>query len=882
MIGTAQHSFGAQLRRLRQAANLTQEELAERAGLSWRGLKYLEQGLRRPHPDTVRRLAAALPLAPPERAAFTALATQLPIAGDEGPARTNLPAPVSSFIGRQQELAALRRLLRRKPAGLTAREDVAGIPTCRLLTLTGAGGCGKTRLALRVAGDLLAAYPDGVWLAELAPLATPALVPQAVAEAVGVREEPGRPLLATLIDVLQMKCLLLVLDNCEHLVPACAELASTLLRTCPRLQILATSREALGIAGERAWKVLSLSLPDPHRPMPMEQLLDAEAVRLFLARAQAAQATFAVTAHNAATVVQICRRLDGIPLALELAAVRLSALSLEDLAARLDDRFRLLSSGSRTALPRQQTLRATLDWSYALLSESERTLLRGLGAFGAGGWDLAAAEVVCAGEGIGTTAVLNLLAGLVNKSLVVLDEAACLTGGIGRYHLLEMVRQYALEHLEASGEGPAVRERHLRYCLAVAEQAEPALEGPEQVVWLDRLEAELDNLRVALCWAQQTGQGTRGLRLAGAVRQFWDKHGHWSEGRRWLEEFLALSAGDDQAGAILRARALNWVARLAFLQLDNTAAADLAEQSLTLCRELGDPTGLAEALCAGGIITRHFGREAALLEESVSLRRGLGDRRGLADSLYALADVAIKLGDPERAVAPAQECLALYRALDHPWDIAGSLWLLGEVARALGDLERATTLGEKSLALFRDLDERRGIAITLWQLGEVAREQGDLGRAVARGEESLAVARDLGSGGSIGWALHGLGLSACKQGDQQRAGALLAESLTFLRVMGTKRGVACCLAGLAAVAGGQGQAQRAARLAGASAALFARLGAVLPRSERALFERTVATTRTALGEAAFVAAWAAGQALSLEEAIVEALTHGAAVSRTAS
>jgi predicted ATPase/transcriptional regulator with XRE-family HTH domain len=870
MAGTTGQDFGAQVRRYRQAANLTQEELAERAGVSVRGLKYLEQGARRPFPDTVRRLAAALPLSAAEQAAFAALAAPPSRAGEGTPTRTNLPAPLTSFIGRGSEIAMLRGLLGpRRMAQAQADGDPVADP-CRLLTLTGPGGCGKTRLAMQVAADLRADFPDGVWLVELAPLATPALVPQAVAAVLGVREESGRPLPAILAGAMHAKRLLLVLDNCEHQVLACAELADSLLRTCARLQILVTSQEPLGIAGERTWKVPSLSVPDSRQPASMDRVLDSEAVQLFVERVRAVRPAFTLSARNADLVGQVCRRLDGIPLALELAAARLSAISLEALATRLDDRFRLLTGGSRTALPRRQTLRATLDWSYALLSETEQALLRRLAVF-AGGWTLDAAEAVCTGEDIDVGAVLDLMAGLVNKSLVMLDEAEDPEGLGGRYHLLETVRHYAREHLTATGEEPALRKRHADCYLALAERAEPALEGPGQREWLDRLEADLDNLRAALCWAREGGQGIYGLRLSGAMRQFWVKHDHWSEGRRWLEEFLVLSAGAGPAEASMRARALSWVARLAFLQLDNAVVAGLAAQSVALCRELGDPAGLAEALYACGLAPGDFRQGAACLEESLALRRELGDRRGLADSLYALANLTLRLGNPERALPAAEESLALYRELDHAWDIAGSLWLLGEVARALGNLGQATSLGEESLALFRDLREKRGIAIALWLLGEIMREQGDLGRAAALGEESLAVARDLGSGGSVGWALSGLGLAAAEQGDPRRAGALLAESLTFLQATGGNRGVACGLAGLAGVAYRLGQAQRAARLAGASAALFAHLGAVLPRSERAMYERTVADTRAALGDGVFAAAWGEGWAMTPEESVACAL-----------
>jgi len=383
----------------------------------------------------------------------------------------NLPRQLTSFIGREREMAEVKRLL----------------TTTRLLTLTGSGGCGKTRLALQVAADLVEEFANGVWLVELAALTDPALVPQAVASALGVREEPGRPLLATLSDYLKAKRLLLLLDNCEHLVAACAYLAEALLRACPHLRILATSREALNIAGETVWRVPSLSLPDLLHLPSVEHLTQYEAVRLFIERALISRPDFVLTSQGAPSVAQVCHRLDGIPLAIELAAARVKVLSVEQIAARLDNRFRLLTSGSRTALPRQKTLRAAIDWSYDLLSETERMVLRRLSVF-AGGWTLEAAEAICVGEGIEWHEVLDPLMQLVDKSLVMMEEQ----GGTVRYRLLETVRQYGRDKLPASGEADVVRGRHRDWYLALAERAEPELLGSNQAVWLERLETEHD------------------------------------------------------------------------------------------------------------------------------------------------------------------------------------------------------------------------------------------------------------------------------------------------------------------------------------------------------------------------------------------------------
>lgn len=408
----------------------------------------------------------------------------------------NLPAQLTSFVGREAAIVHVRGLL-------------AGGGGARLVTLIGAGGAGKTRLALQVAADLLDEYPDGVWLAELAALADPALVPHAVAAAVGVHEQADRTLMATLQEALRPRQLLLVLDNCEHLVTACAAVAEALLRSCPHLRILATSRELIGIGGEIAWRVPSLDLPEAGPSLALDQVARAEAVRLFVERAAAARPGFALTAENAPAVLQICQRLDGMPLAIELAAARMRVMSAQQIAARLDDRFRLLTGGSRVALPRQQTLRGALDWSHALLAAEEQVLFRRLAVF-AGGWSLDAAEAVCAAGGITAGDVVDLLGRLVDKSLVWVDEQE--EGP--RYRLLETIREYAAEKLEAAGEAVAVRARHYDWCLALAERAQPHLTGAEQATWLGRLEREHDNLRTALRWALDRQETAKGLQLA--------------------------------------------------------------------------------------------------------------------------------------------------------------------------------------------------------------------------------------------------------------------------------------------------------------------------------------------------------------------------------
>ena len=428
----------------------------------------------------------------------------------------NLPLELSSFVGREKELAEVRRLLE----------------SSRLLTLTGSGGCGKTRLAL-AAGELVEGFEDGVWVVDLAPLADPSLVPQAVASTLGVREQPGRLPTGTLSDYLGSKKVLLILDNCEHLVGACAELAEALLRSCPGLGVLATSREALGITGEVAWPVPALSLPDVRRLPDIESLLHYESAPLFVERAAAVRPTFALTEQNAVAVAQICYRLDGIPLAIELAAARAKVLSVEQIAERLDDCFRLLAAGGRTAMPRHRTLHATMDWSHELLPDEERALFRRLSVF-AGGFSLEAAESVCAGEDLERDDVLELLSHLVDKSLVVTSDR----DGETRYRLLETIRQYTREKLSESGEAGQVREWHAGYYLALAEAAEPELKGERQVAWLERFERDHDNLRAAMRWLLERGESEKAARLGWALWLFWWIRGTSPrDGARWSRRY---------------------------------------------------------------------------------------------------------------------------------------------------------------------------------------------------------------------------------------------------------------------------------------------------------------------------------------------------------
>jgi predicted ATPase/DNA-binding CsgD family transcriptional regulator len=624
---------------------------------------------------------------------------------NEGAPRTanNLPLQLSSLVGREREIAKARDLL----------------AETRLLTLTGPGGSGKTRLALAVAAGMLEDFDDGTWLVELAPLSDPDLVPQAVASVLGVREAPGDPLPEVLVDRLRTKSLLLVLDNCEHMVDACASLVRALLRSCPNLRILATSRETLGVPGETIFAVPPLSLPDPRRLPAPESLPEYEAARLFVERARAVKTNFSLDEDNTMNIARICYRLDGMPLAIELAAARVRVLSPGQISTRLEESSGLLSGGGRTTLARHATLRATMDWSYDLLSEEERVLFRRLSVF-AGGFTLEATEAVGSGEGAEQVEVLELLASLVDKSLLLVAER----DGETRYRLLETVRQYGLEKLQETGDADHVYRRHAEHYLALAEEA--ASEPREQGTWLEKLGIEHGNLRAALRWAldREESEGERawmGLRLATALARvrFWAAYGE-GEGLGWLERGIA---GSGAAPAAVRAKALSEAGYLAIWRGDYRRSVALLEESKALFEELEDKPGVAASLFHLGSMALHGGdHESArpLLREAEALRWELEDRQAIGSLLYLLAFAALDEGDHARAVALAEEGLALDREVGDLRGIAMCLTILGVAALEQGDPEHAATAYEEEMRVQRRLKDKTGIAYGLRGLSGVA------------------------------------------------------------------------------------------------------------------------------------------------------------------
>jgi predicted ATPase/DNA-binding CsgD family transcriptional regulator len=744
----------------------------------------------------------------------------------------NLPVRLTSFVGRERELAELTQLL----------------GEARLVTLVGAPGVGKTRLALAAGASLLEAYPGRVRWIELAPLADPMLVPQAVAAALGVREQQGRPLTETLIAHIGVSPLMLILDNCEHLLTGCAVFVEVALKSCPALRVLATSREPLGVEGESSWRVPSLASPDPSSLPTLDALLRYDAVRLFVDRAVAAQRDFSVAEQDAPAVAQICCRLDGIPLAIELAASRVGVLAVRQVADLLEDRFRLLATGRTMADARHRTLRALIDWSHDLLSEPERTLLRRLSVF-AGGWALAAAEGVCAdgatAEGtsngvIRSDEMLDLLDGLVRKSLVQVDDDP---GDEARYHLLESTREYAREKLERSGEAARLQKRHFDWFRALANQHDSRKPGPARAARFARLEREHDNFRAALAWgASRVHCGARAgarthadaaeaqLGLAADLTWFWTIRGYLTEARDWLDRALASGEGPPTPS---RAAALRAAGLLAHLLGDFGRAVAHYDAALAVFRHLGQRQEVADTLLSLGITAteqREFDTAKTRLEEALHLFRELEVGWGVAQTLRALGIRAIARSEFAEAARVLEESLDRCRESGDPWQVAWSMHHLGKALDGLGDRSRAMELLRESLDLQREIGDRRGELLTRLALGRATHLSGDRRQATALLRGSLVLGRDLSYPRGVAYALHGLGSAAPRLADVERV-----------------------------------------RLFAAAAGLREAISLPLTDPERAAADRDIAAVRRRLGSESFSAAWREGEAMPTDQAIERVL-----------
>jgi len=743
--------------------------------------------------------------------------TPLVLGHDRSPL-SNLPQQLTRFIGRQRELAAVRSLM-----GQT-----------RLTTLSGPGGIGKTRLAFEVARDCLDQHADGVWLVEFASISDPQLIAQTVASALDLREERGRSITDAVASYLKSRNLLLILDNCEHVIGAIAQLADVLLRNCPNLRVLATSRESLAIAGEMLFRVPPLTLPDIATELDAEGLGKHEAVELFVERVRAVKTAFLLDQSNAALAAKVCIHLDGIPLAIELAASRMKVLSVEQIADRLAHRLTLLKGGSRTALPRHQTLLAAIDWSYNLLSETEKTLFRRLSVF-SGGWTLEAAEHICVGESVDKGNLLELLSGLIDKSLVLLDEL----DGQQRYRFMMTLLEYAQERLLQTQEAAAIYRAHAGFFSALVLEGESRSMSADEKTWLDRIKPEYDNIRSVLNRTSKE-EPEAGLRLAAGLWRFWYLNGYWEEGQRWLAQMLtrqpastdiirakainrlaviavlqgdgvtaqklatqALKVARESAGDCEAAFALNTMAIIAGEHCDFSAARALLKESLGIRRELGDQALTANTLNNLGILSFRQGEydvARAFYEESLATFREVGDRHGMAMTLVNQAELANRTGDPSGAQLKIQEALTLAKELRDRSIIPVAMNSLGKMLLSEGNDPAAYQLIKETLEVFRDLGDKHRIATTLVSLGTLAEHRACDLDAQSLYEESVALCRELGDPLELAASLNCLGRLAARLGDDATARAHHQEALTVSQQVGSKPGIARSLSGLANLA----------------------------------------------------------------------------------
>lgn len=723
----------------------------------------------------------------------------------------NLPTQLTSFIGRENELHALTRLLQDH----------------RIVTMTGSGGCGKTRLSIQVAVDVQAGFPDGVWFVELAPLADPAFVPQTVVATLHLRQDSQRTTLQVLSDYLRSKKTLLVLDNCEHVIESCAQLSESLLRGCPRLKILATSREALGIAGETTYRVPSLMTPNPAQLPPLEQLEAMDSIRLFMERAAIAKSDFRLTRDNASSVAQICFRLDGIPLAIELAAARVKVLSPEQIAVRLDDRFRLLTGGSRTALPRQQTLRAMIDWSYSLLPEAEKVLIRRLAVF-SGGWTLEAAEQVCGEDG--GWEILDLLTRLVDKSLIFTEQVA----GETRYRRLETIRQYSREKFFETDEVRVVRNRHLAFYVQFATEAERQMQGRGEVLGGLRIAAEQDNLRAAMEWGLDIDPEAA-LAIASGLVQFWITRGHIVEGTRWLEQGLAKTKAGTPEQQPLRARALTGLAWMTLGVGDNQRAKRMAEEAIAILRANGDQNGLAYALlihCLPLFLLGEYPQALAAVQESLELARLVKNAYVTATALNYLALAAGQfMGDFRLGQQYAEESIRFAEEAGLASVAAKGYEMKGRIAAQRGDYEQARAIFERAAYAFEELGANFEVLMNKSHLAHLERQHGNYPRALELYRETIVAYRDAGQLGGVAHQM---------------------ECFGFIALV-------------------QNQPERAAQLFAAADVLRQKHHTTMTVDEQSYFDKQRQIVRETMGEVKFTTAWENGRAMSVDRAIAFAL-----------
>ncbi len=763
--------------------------------------------------------------------------------------QNNLPQQLTSFIGREKEQAEIVRLLARN----------------RLVMLTGSGGVGKTRLSLQVGAKALNQFPDGVWFIELAPLANPDLIPQTILSSLQLGEQAGKTPLQVLEEQLNNKKLLLILDNCEHLIEASAKVAHVLLMSTREVKILATSREVLSMSEELAWRVPSLTLPDPKSRLEFGELTQYESVRLFMERALLVQPYFKADPANAPAIAQICFRLDGIPLAIELAAARVKALSVSQIAKRLDDRFRLLTRGSHTELERHQTLRAAIDWSYNLLDANEKKLLVRLSVF-MGGWTLEAAEQVCVRQG-GEFEVLDVLSDLIDKSLVIMDGST----GEARYHLLETTRQYAREKLLEADESELLHNQHLAYFVELAEKGNKEITGPHQAEVIDGLDAELDNFRAALDWCVSTGYVEAALQMLGALGWAWDMRGYYNEVRSWFEKIRARGNCTDYPEAY--ARLLNHLGRFAADFDRRPDAASILEESQAIWLSLGSrgEKGLADVLCFLGMNAHNKGnldQAEAFYKKSFAVARKCDHQRAIAGAMMFLGIIEQQRGQIASAQNLYEQSLELSQRTGDLLLISLSGGNMGGLFLEQGNYEKARPLFDQELEINEKLQFRFGLAATWINIGESYRRQGDYVQAVQCVEKSMSVSRDLGLKERISYDLYLLGLIALHRNDYSVATVRFIEYFDFDRVLEEKISLCRFFTGMSAVAGGRDQSERCARLFGAAQTMLESASDFrMDAFDRAEFDRHIQIARDQMGNARFDELSKEGHMMSMEQAI---------------